>query len=433
MVNRSVAKILIAIRHFRRSVLDLLNRGLRPFMSHKIDLSLAFVFSTILLVVNYIVDSLPIPMGGEVTIAQWLDKLDYISNDQSDNIPDSICLINVAYDKSLVDYEARCFASKKDSPRQYAGQITTTDRKKLLKFLSIADSLKNYKYILLDVRFEADIQSDYATDSLFRLIRRMKNVVYAIHSGTEAAEDAPANKAAYGDYYTTFLVSDVVKYPIIQRDNNSTKYSIPTQIYSELYDHDFSYFGPFAFDNGELCKSSIYPIFPIRLTNWMVESDNSLLPTPLYYNLGADILDSYDPSVVISPIIKNRIIVVGDFNEDLHDAYIGLQPGAIVNINTYVALCNGKHLVNWFETILTFFVFVIISWLILRQRQLLHYIPFVRRSQNSIVKFIITFIGFTVIITMYGIFVYYAFDCVFSVVFPSLFFTILELCVKSVK
>lgn len=433
MLNRKVAKFLIAVRHFKCRVTRILKQCVKPVISHKKQLTISFLVSTILLVTNYIVDSLPIPIGGEVTVAQWMDKLERILGSNSDIIPDSICLINVAYDKALVDYEAKCFSSKNDTSRQFAGQITTTDRRKLLQFLTIADSLKNYKYILLDVRFEDEIQSDSTTDSLFNLIENMDKVVYAVHSNTETAHNAPLDKSAYGDYYTTFLVSDIVKYPLIQQYKSSIKYSIPTKIYCDLYGHKFSYFGLFAFDNGHLCKSSIYPTFPIRLTSWMVESDKSVLPTPQYYNLGADLLDSYDPTVVISPLIENKIAVIGDFNEDLHDAFIGQQPGAIVNLNAYVALCSGKHIINWIEIFLTFTVFFIISWLILRQRQLLHYIPILRRSRSTFVKFIVTFIGFSVILTLYAILIYFIFDSVFSVVYPSLYFTIFELCVKSIK
>lgn len=433
MLNRKVAKILISVRHFRCRASRILKQCVKPLISHKKQLTIASLVSTILLITNYIVDSLPIPIGGEVTVAQWMDKLGRILGSNSDNIPDSICLINVAYDKALVDYEAKCFSSKNDTSRQFAGQITTTDRRKLLQFLTFADSLKNYKYILLDVRFEDDIKSDSTTDSLFNLIKKMDKVVYAVHINTETAQNAPLDKSAYGDYYTTFLVSDIVKYPIIQQDSSLIKYSIPTKIYCDLYGHRLSYFGLFAFDNGSLCKSSIYPTFPVKLTSWMVKSDNSVLPTPQYYNLGADLLDSYDPALVISPLIENKIVVIGDFNEDLHDAFIGQQPGAIVNLNAYVALCSGKHIIKWIEIFLTFTVFFLISWLILRQRQLLHYIPILRRSRSSFVKFVVTFIGFSVILTLYAILIYFIFDSVFSVVYPSLYFTIFELCVKSIK
>lgn len=433
MINRKVARLLIVTRRFNRCAHVSVQKGLKAIISHKRNLSVSFVVSTILLVTFYFVDSLPIPIGGEVTVAQWMDKIGSICGNHADNIPDSICLINVGYDKTLVDYEAKCLASKNDSRRQFAGQITTTDRSKLLRFLAIADSLKNYKYILLDVRFEANIPSDSVTHSLFNLLSRMDNVVYAIHGSNESSSDAPISKASYGDYYTTFLVSDVVKYPVIQRGGSTIKYSIPAKIYSDLYEHTFTYFGPISFDNGRLCKSSIYPTFPIRLTSWMVESDNTTMLTPLYYNLGADLLDSYDPPTVISPLINDKIIVVGDFNEDLHDALIGQQPGAIVNINAYVALCKEKHLVSWIEIVLTFIVFFIISWLILSQRQLLQYIPFVGKSHSSIIKFMVTFISFSVILTLYAVFAYVIFDSVFSVVYPSLYFTIFELCIKSIK
>lgn len=433
MISRKVLINRIKSRSYRCLISDLAKRSLKSITRNRQRLCLTFVATIILMVTNYIIDSLPIPIGGEVTVAQWLERIDRISGGDIDNVPDSICLINVTYDKALVNFDARLYSESENSPKLYAGKITTTDRAKLLRFLTITDSLKNYKYILLDIRFEADIESDATTDSLFALIRRTDNVVFAAHNSSQTNPEAPIEKSAYGDYYTTFLVSDVVKYPIFQQDPESIRFSIPTKIYSDLYNHEFSMFGPFAFDNGKLCKSSIYPTYQIKLTNWAVKTDQSQFPTLQYLNLGEDLLNNPNPRDIISTSIENKIVVIGDFNEDLHDTYIGLQPGAIVNLNTYVALCKGQHLVNWVEITSSFFVFFIISWLTIEQKSILHYVPYLRKSRSHIIKFFITFLGFSVILMLYAIIVYFVFNTIFSIVYPSLFFTILELCSKSIK
>ena len=133
------------------------------------------VFSVAILLFSYVVCNTSIPLPDEMSVLQGWDKFKSINGYNSDSIPDDVLLVNVTYDKQLVDY------SRDGIP---LGQYAITDRKKLLDFLRIAKKAENYKYILLDVIFEKGIVSRYDS-ALFSLIASMQRIVIPVH------KDAP--------------------------------------------------------------------------------------------------------------------------------------------------------------------------------------------------------------------------------------------------
>lgn len=385
----------------------------------------------LIIAATYIIDSSPYPTGDEVTIEQWVERLNKLSGIGENNIPDSVCLINITYDKAMADCTARLFDNDASSA-QPVGQIPVTDRRKLLDFLTIADSLNNYRYIMLDVRFDDDIADDTVTEALFRQISSMDNIVFARHQGSRTADGAPMDKAAFGDYHTTFLVFDVVKYPVLKADGDSDRYlpSIPAKMYHDLQGVSFTTRGPLTFSDGHLCRRSIYPTLPVRMTSWAVTDPETGLARLQYKNLGTDLLSVPNRVETIGRSIDNKIVVVGDFVDDTHDTYIGQQAGTLVNLNSYIALCHGSHLVSLTGTLVQFLLFFALSLSILSGRQLLSYIPFLRKSRNGIVHFVASYIGFTVVLAVAAAITYMLFGFIFSIVFPSLYLSIFETCAK---
>lgn len=406
---------------------------------HKIIL-LSTISAALLIFLTYVVDSLPYPLGGEVTVGQWIERIRHIVSHESEHIPDSIYPVNVAYDRVLVDYNAKVFKEEKDSPVEHAGCIDVTDRGKLLRFLQIADSAATYRYIMLDVRFGDDIKTDSVTKQLFALIAGMERVVYAIHKDTPVTPDAPEEKGAFGDYYTTFLVSDVVKYPVVKQDEAGIMIpSIPTRMYETIGGGEISTLGILTFDNGQLCHRSVYPTFPVRFSDWGRRIDSGLKfadddvetesYTLQYKNLGTDLL-TYSTPDKIAKEIEGKIVVIGDFVDDIHDTYYGRLPGALINLNTYIALCRGAHRVSLIGLCCVFILYFALSWAIIRHHIPMDFIPARRRPKSNIPIILISFVGYSFILTCYGLMVYLCFDSIYSVVLPGIYFTTFQTCVK---
>lgn len=383
-------------------------------------LSALFIF-----LLSYFIDSTPYPIGSEVNAEQWMERMGRLLKLRQDNVPDSVCLINVTYDKTLLDYDGRLYADT-DSLLHPAGQIAVTDRSKLLRFLTIADSLKSYRYILLDVRFSDDIVTDSVTKKLFDLMRGMDRLVFAMHEDSEVAEEAPIEKGAYGDYHTTFLVTDVVKYPVFKHGRPS----IPAKMYEDLADGRFTTWGWFTFFNGRLCRRAICPSLPVRLNSWAIPSETTGWPILQYHNLGENILLQENCEENIARLIDDQIVVIGDFIDDVHDTYIGPQPGAIVNLNSYIALCRGDHFVGWWEMPLQLLLFGFLTWCIIRHVSFVDFFPALQKPSHAVLRLIVSLIGYSVILATASALIYLFGGTIFNVAVPSLYFSILESCVK---
>lgn len=432
MINRIKARLLLKIRRYSRSTRNYISVASRMIFVRWRIICLSSFSALFLIILSYALDTTPLPIGGEVSVGQWLERFRALGNSDSDNIPDSIFMVNVTFDKTLVDYEARLFSNDSDSPKLPVGKITTTDRKKLYDFLLVADSLRNYRYILLDIRFEDDIENDSITKALFSLIGKMDNIVFAMHESGNSADGAPIKKAAYSDYHTTFLVSDVVKYPLLKRAESKTPYSlsIPAKMFSDLNNGNFTTSGLITYYNGHLCRRSIYPSFPIRITSWAKESDEDQSPIIQYHNLGEDLVNLDNYKEVIGDLIDNRIVVIGDLVEDIHDTYIGLQPGALINLNSYIALCRGEHLTSWLGFTSQFALYFIISWFIIRRVSIIDKIGIFRNKNYGVIRFLFSFISYSVVLTVASAIIYILSGSIFSIALPSLYFTILESCRK---
>lgn len=70
-----------------------------------------------LLCLSYLFNSLPYSFGGDVSAQVWAERIGFIFNGRRNHLPDSIALVNVAYDKTLVDYDGRLYSTPGDNRR----------------------------------------------------------------------------------------------------------------------------------------------------------------------------------------------------------------------------------------------------------------------------------------------------------------------------
>lgn len=383
---------------------------------------LSAVSALLLLIISYSIDMMPYAVGGELSAGQWTERAKAMCVGE-DNVPDSVLLVNVSYDKQLVAYDA-LIDENNDlcDVRIPAGDAAAiTDRSRLLEFLAVASKHDNYRYIILDVRFEEGLSATESDDSLFNLILSMKRIVIPRHRKIKLCDSKLYEKAAYGDFMNTFLESGFMKYPLV----NDGELSMPAKMYCELSDSKFDAFGPFCLNNGMLCRGNMFLKFPVRFSKWIADDG-----TCNYYNLGLDILDGETESG-IGDLIDGKIVVIGDFVGDIHSTYVGNIPGAVINLNAYIALSNGGHRIKFISVILMFIVYFAMSAVLLKRRNLFDYLPFYRRHKSGMLHFIISFIGISTVLFIFSMFFYILLDEHLNVLVPSLYFTVLATSIKS--
>lgn len=384
--------------------------------------------AAVLLCLSYLFNSLPYSFGGDVSAQVWTERIGFIFNGRSNHLPDSIALINVAYDKTLVDYDGRLYSTPGDNRRAPSGRIALTDRRKLLDFLKAAKNSR-YRYIMLDVRFDDDIESDSVSLALFGLIGSMERIAFAVHEGSDPVADAPLDKAAFGDYNITAFESNAVKYPIV----HGGRPSMAAAMYSALNGGSISTFGPLTFDRGALCLRSLFLDYPVRVFDRAVESDG-LMPADYYYmNLGVDLLAGPDSVARIRDYVDGRIVVIGDFDNDVHDTSIGQLAGSLINLNAYISLSQGRHKISWPYVVMLFAIYSLIALCLIKRQSPVDMIPALRRRKSTALRFLFSLVGFSVVLSLLSLLLYLAAGIIYSIVLPSLYFSLISLWIEKRK
>jgi hypothetical protein len=312
------------------------------------NLLLSVLCSILVLLFSYVLTNTSFPLPDEMRVLQWFDKGRSISGLNHDNVPDSILMVNVCFDKQLVDYSENGMR---------VGSYVVTDRQKLLQFLTLAHQANNYRYIMFDVVFEQGMQTPYDKE-LFNLISRMPRIVVANHKDVVLQDSILLKKAANADYTTTWEETNFTRFQFLNRMGEE---SIPLYMFRELTGKTITRYGPFYFCGGLPCHGAITLQHSVRVSGSYVDNGERFR-TKNYVYLGAELLDDN----LINPVadqIDGKIVVVGDFQNDRHETYMGPQPGAVICTNAYIALCQGQHYVNWWFFLFTFLLYVLIAYL----------------------------------------------------------------------
>ncbi|MBO4564026.1 MAG: CHASE2 domain-containing protein [Bacteroidaceae bacterium] len=320
----------------------------------------AFLLSVGIIAATYFIGNSDIPMPDEMKVLRTFDRIMKFSGQYEDNVPDSILLVNVCYDKQLVDYSVH------DIP---VGQFVITDREKLLQFLTAACEADNYRYIMMDVFFEHSIKSPQDS-ALFATISKMNRIVIANHTDSYLSDSLLKQKSAYADYTVTWKEAKFSHFQFMREGDEPT---MPLRIYEDLTGKTIKRWGPFYFSDGRLCKNAITLNLPIRVAeDYSLEAPNIL--EKRYEFLGADIL-AHDSIYPVSMQLEDKIVIIGDFMTDVHDTYLGPQPGSLICINAYHALQQGDHYFQWGWALVQFLIYFIIGYFLMSNLTFARMVP----------------------------------------------------------
>ncbi len=364
----------------------------------KIKLISAILLSLGIIAASYFIGNSDIPMPDEMKVLRTFDRFMKISGQYEDNVPDSILLVNVCYDKQLVDYAVH------DIP---VGQFVITDREKLLQFLTAAYEADNYRYIMMDVFFEHNIESPQDS-ALFATIRKMNRIVIANHTDSYLSDSLLKSKSAYADYTVTWKVTKFSHFQFMREGGEPT---MPLRIYEDLTGKTIKQWGPFYFSDGRLCKNAITLNLPIRVAeDYSLETPNIL--EKRYEFLGADIL-AHDSIYPISMQLEDKIVIIGDFMTDVHDTYLGPQPGSLICINAYNALQQGDHYFNWGWALVQFIIYFIICYFLMSR------LTFARMLPNVYLRMLFFIFSVPTILLIVALIAYVTTGYVYNMYIPT--------------
>lgn len=327
--------------------------------------------------------------------------------------------VNVGYDKQIVDVQV----SPLDS-----GRMVVTDRKVLLDFLNIVEHA-DYKYIFLDIRFEKGFNT-VSDSALFAKIAGMRDIVIAHHyeplkdeqgnrlNGFEIADSILLPKTAYNDYYTSVLSSNFTRYPYLL----DGRPSVALRMYQDIDGKSIKrWWGCFYKNDGTLCENC--PYIPIKGGVSPVTSDKA--STAQYYNLGPFLMTLPEQQLIED--MKGKIVVVGDFDEDVHDTYMSMQPGPYLTYLAYKYLASGSNKISCSLFIFMTLLFYLIAWTILYGHNFFSHskccvirIITTLWDRYRFIRFIASLISWSLILTAICTVIYLLTGYTFNVMVPSL-------------
>lgn len=381
-----------------QSIMGRLSKAGKPIL-----VSLLNVF--VLLIFSYVLNNQPLFTGEDLNQYAWME---FLKNKMglSEQVDYSDALfVNVSYDKQLIE--------KKDEFGMPVGNIDITDRTKLLALLNILDSTNQYRYIILDVRFEKGLDSE-ADSALFAKIKNMKRIVVANHLDVELADSCLSAKAAISDYASTIVATNFARYKFL----HAKQPSLPLFAYNDLTGRTITKHGLLYSCDRSLCYNSLFLKFPYNgFSEYSRNGEKS------YYNMGCDLLANYSGQD-LSTLAKNKLVFIGDMVEDVHDTYSGLKPGTVITYHALRSLLLGEHMVSYTLLFFLAIIFFFISFSLFKEGSIIERIPFVRKSHSKLLHFFLPLIGYTFVLSVIVVVLNLLFNVTISIIVPSIYFTI---------
>lgn len=370
------------------------------------SLLLAMFLATLIVVADYYVSNMSFPLldsSTDLTVHAFMH--DFRMND---DIINKIFPVNTAKDKEL--------AISYDVFGREEGRVAVSDRGKIADFLQkVRDA--QYRYIFLDVRFEENIVTPH--DSiLYATILEMPRLVYSRHQSMQ--EDEPvicsnSGKGAFADYRST-VNAGFSRYEFLQ----DGKESVALRLFHDINGRTITTgpFGSFQDSDGSLCYNMQFIPFPANIAR-EYSADGEIL----YPLLGSQIMDQHSDEE-LRRMVNDKIIVIGDFENDQHDTYVGSVPGPLLSVYAWNLMAHDGHKLNcWLQLGLWMFYTVVLFIILL---------PDERKSIRSpFLSLVLSILGWGFTLWVLKSLMYWLLGLSFIITIPALVFSTLEF-IKSI-
>lgn len=248
--------------------------------------------------------------------------------------------VNLAYEKALI-------------PRADGlGNEVITDREQLARFFQlIKPHQQQIKFVFCDVFLQGQSENDSLLQSS---VRGMDNLLFPTHfDGNDHIEkldiDVPR---AIADY--RMASSGFMKFKLFQSDTLPT---VPVLLYEKINGTKLGQNHTFYLDNGRPSLNSMIIDYQIRAHELFEQGEYPVVTLSELLLLPEE--------VVINEFLKDRIVILGDFNSDVHETVFGSTPGTLILINVYLSLTEGQHLIGMWWLMFLFVGYLMFSRIML--------------------------------------------------------------------
>ncbi len=313
----------------------------KRFPKKRLYVSLAL--AVLLVVCDYLIANFTFPVlnsADDYHLTSYLNSF-FIKKDTVNPFDHVVC-VNMAMEKELVDIT--------DDFGDLMGNAAVTSRDMLDTVVNLAREA-GASGILVDIRFSDGLKAP-GDSVLFADMARTEGLVVSRHREEDYGKtpDAIISRTAMADYRGQ-KGAGFSRYELLQDDSRS----VAAEMWRHSSGHRITRFGPLYFDNGRLCYNCPFITFPMTAASGITEEGEILYPY-----LRSQLLNAYSRDELLA-MMKGKTVMIGDFDNDVHDTYVGSVPGPMLSYFAYDTLRRGDHLVK----ILPQLLLLIIYWVMI--------------------------------------------------------------------
>ncbi|MEP7106989.1 MAG: CHASE2 domain-containing protein [Ferruginibacter sp.] len=319
------------------------------------------------------------------------------------------------------------------------GNVAVSDREKIYRFISYLNSLNEKPlFNVIDIQFYFPFTKDLQVDSLLQAeLAKNDNTLIPILKMPGGDYKAPLYKARYaysnyrtfGPVFNKFRVMNEDEIPSIPRILHQ---SISKAVYR---DHFF-----FPTCNGRPCLSALWPDYYLRdrdIRGVNYETDGQRIkkndPRPAqgniktqYYNIGEILFDLDAGKEKYNKFFGDKIVIIGNFEDDIHVTPVGKMAGPVLLANIYLSLLNGEHIISYWLVVVLILAFSVLSYIALFRKMPEIKLKFDFLFSSFVNKFIKGYISYFGCMFLLSLLVLLIFNNQVALFLPSLIFTGIE-------
>jgi class 3 adenylate cyclase len=246
-------------------------------------------------------------------------------------------------------------------PDEEGGSLVITDREQLARFFQVLNRHpKSYKFVLCDILFDLPSPQD---SSLHAEVIKMKNLmvpssIVRNDSGRyKLLRPVFPIKTGLADYTPSLRQSTFSKYVLSEFD---TLKSLPVLMYEHLNKGKYERQGWLYWLDNQLSFNLIAP--DLRIRNYDLFEGHTYPTIKLHELLG---LLAAKEDAFFDKFLKDKIIVLGDFENDRTRTAFGDIAGSLILVNVYLSLVNKDTLVSYGMLCLLLLSYTLISYSLL--------------------------------------------------------------------
>ncbi len=298
--------------------------------------------------------SLPYTFGDEAFLIKWssLTKKSLFGFDPKPS-PEEVLFVNVSNNKTIING-----LNEFGEPSPYHRKVIT-DRQHLAEFFELLTQYEpEVRFVLCDVLFEDSTQYDSRLGAAFAKLG--DKLLGVSHLNNDGRHILPIVAMAYAPatYYTA-TEGLFLKFPLLLGDSLRTA---PLIMHQKINQVRFQKGKIGHRLNGRLSLPSPITDFKVRNSDFRIGTDLGDANFAVY-EMGT-IIESQEfmSEEDLGSFFRGKLILIGDFKEDLHLTPFGKMPGLLVLYNAYLTLVSGQNAVRLSWIIYLLIAFALISY-----------------------------------------------------------------------